>query len=306
MFNSLKTHHRYKSSGVEWIGEVPEGWEVHKIKYVSDVRVSNVDKKAKEGEPDVLLCNYVDVYKNEFITSEIDFMKATAVHDQIKKFKLRKNDVIITKDSEEQTDIAIPALVKEKLDRIVCGYHLALITPNEKKIIGNYLFRILQSKKINDQFVIEAHGVTRFGVSTHPILNSYILVPPLSEQSTIAAFLDKKTAQIDALTERDKKLIELLKDRRTALINRAVTKELDPNVKLKDSGIEWIGEIPEGWEVHRLRYLLKNGIEGIKIGPFGSMLKSEEIVNKGYKVYGQENVINANFERGGRYTSVIG
>lgn len=252
---NLNSYPRYTYSGLEWIGEIPEEWEVHKIKHISNVRISNVDKKTKENEPDVLLCNYVDVYKNEFITSELDFMKATASYEQINKFKLHQDDVIITKDSEDQIDIAVPVLVNEKLTGIVCGYHLAIMTPNEKKITGRYLFRILQSKKINNQFVIEAHGVTRFGLSTYPILNSYVLVPPLPIQSVIATFLDRKTAQIDDLISKNKRLIVLLQEKRTSLINHTVTKGLDPNVNMKDSGVEWIGEIPEGWEVKRLKII---------------------------------------------------
>jgi len=167
-----------KDSGVEWVGEIPENWKVTKLKKISDVRVSNVDKKSDEAEPEVLLCNYIDVYNNEFITSKINFMKATASLEQIKKFTLKKEDVIITKDSEEPTDIAVPALVNENLEGVVCGYHLALIRPNIKVIIGRFLLRQFQTKSINEQFVIAANGVTRFGLKTSRILNANFVVPP--------------------------------------------------------------------------------------------------------------------------------
>ncbi len=218
---------KMKDSGIEWIGEVPEGWDVRKLKHVSDVRISNVDKKSEEDQQGVLLCNYVDVYKNEFITSNLNFMKATASIVQIQRFTIKKGDVIITKDSEEPTDIAVPALVNENLSNVVCGYHLALIRPNSTKMLGAYLFRSFQARKINDQFVIEASGVTRFGISTYPILNSYILVPKKPEQLQIVQYLDKATSKIDETMQKIEKKIELLEEYKKSLIHHVVTGKVD-------------------------------------------------------------------------------
>ncbi|AUB60604.1 hypothetical protein BK009_07905 [Methanobacterium subterraneum] len=251
---NLKHYPEYKDSGVEWIGEIPKEWNCSKIKHITDVKISNVDKKSKPSEADVLLCNYTDVYNNEFIIQNLDFMKATASFEQINKLSLHKGDVIITKDSETADDIAVPALVTEDLDNVVCGYHLALIRPNDE-MQGDYLFRLLESKQINDQFVISANGVTRFGISTYPIKNSYLMVPSLEEQEKISTFLDKKTSEIDLTIEKETRLIELLKEKRTALINHVVTKGLDPTVKMKDSGVEWIGEIPEDWEISKIKHV---------------------------------------------------
>lgn len=218
---------KMKYSGIEWIGEVPEGWEVNKLKQISEINISNVDKKSEQNEPEIFLCNYVDVYKNEFITSKINFMKATASIGQIRKFTIKKGDVIITKDSEEPTDIAIPALVTEELEGIVCGYHLALIRPYSKRIIGSYLFRQFQSKKINDQFVIEANGVTRFGISTYPIINSYMVIPSKIEQIQITEYLDKETSKIGQTIQKIEEKIELLEEYKKSLIHHVVTGKVD-------------------------------------------------------------------------------
>ena len=269
MTSKLKPFPKYKDSGIQWIGAIPEGWEVRKLKQVTSIMISNVDKKSKPNEEEVLLCNYNEVYNNEFITSNLNFMKATASIEQINKFSIKKEDVIITKDSETPEDIAVPSLVEGNLNNIICGYHLALIRPNNSKIEGKFLLRIFQSRKINDQFVISANGVTRFGISTYPIKNSFVVVPPKQIQTAIANFLDKKTAKIDALIEKDKKLIELLKENRTALINHAVTKGLDPNVKLKDSVVDWIGEVPEGWSIRKLRHIS----DRISVGFVGTIEK---------------------------------
>lgn len=216
-----------KDSGVEWLGEIPNDWKVDKIKHKALVRISNVDKKSKDNEEPVLLCNYNDVYKNEFITSDFDFMKATASDDQISKLSLKKGDVIITKDSETAEDIAVPALVNENLINVVCGYHLALIRPNSDELDGNFLFRLLESNKINDQFTVAANGVTRFGVGTYPIKNSYLLIPPMDEQNVIVEFLNEQTLNIDSLTQKIQNQIDLLKEYKISLISHAVTGKID-------------------------------------------------------------------------------
>ncbi len=217
---------KMKDSGVEWIGEIPEGWKISKIKDKVTVKISNVDKKSKENEPDVLLCNYTDVYNNEFITSNLDFMKATANYDQIKRLSIKKDDVIITKDSEDAEDIAVPAIVSEELNNVVCGYHLALLRHDKSKITGNFLFRLLQSKKINDQFSVAAN-VTRFGISTYPIKNSYIVVPSLKEQKNITKYLDNQTSKIDKTIHKIQKKITLMEEYKKSLIHHAVTGKID-------------------------------------------------------------------------------
>ena len=104
-------------------------WATRRIRTVAEMRVSNVDKHTREGEMPVRLCNYVDVYKNDRITQQIPFMRATASEEEIDKFKLNRNDVVITKDSETWDDIGVPALVTEPADDLISGYHLAILRP---------------------------------------------------------------------------------------------------------------------------------------------------------------------------------
>lgn len=216
-----------KDSGVEWIGEIPEHWEVEKIKNISQVKPSNVDKKSKDNEPPVLLCNYTDVYNNEFITMDLDFMKATATYDQISKLSLNVGDIIITKDSESADDIAVPAIVTEELENVVCGYHLAVIKPNNNIVYPKFLFRSFESDRINKQFELGANGVTRFGLGAYPINNAYVCQPPLNEQKEIANYLDIETAKIFKATDKILKHIELLEEYKTSLIHHVVTGKID-------------------------------------------------------------------------------
>ena len=218
---------KMKDSGIDWIGKIPEGWGVKKLKFVSEVYISNVDKKTYPNEHDVLLCNYIDVYKNEFITSNLEFMKATANIVQVKKLSINKNDVIITKDSETIEEIAIPAIVTEDFQNVVCGYHLAIIRSCKKEILGKYLFRLFQSKKFSEQFSVKANGVTRYGISTYPIKNIPILLPPKEEQERIVNHLDKHTIRIDKTIQKNQKKIELLEEYKKSLIHHTVTGKVD-------------------------------------------------------------------------------
>lgn len=216
-----------KNSGIKWIGEIPKHWDVEKIKNISQVRPSNVDKKTKANEPQILLCNYTDVYNNEFITMDLDFMKATATHDQIRKLSLDVGDVIITKDSESADDIAVPAIVTEKLENVVCGYHLAVIRPNSTIINPKFLFRSFESDRINKQFELGSNGVTRFGLGSYPINNAYICKPPLNEQAEIVQYLDIETSRIAKATDKILKHTELLEEYKTSLIHHVVTGKID-------------------------------------------------------------------------------
>ncbi|VXC01456.1 restriction endonuclease subunit S [Bacillus altitudinis] len=222
----LNPNVKMKDSGVEWIGEIPEHWEIKKIKNIANVYSSNVDKKSVEGEKEVLLCNYVDVYYNDSITADINFMKATAKDEQIKTFKLKKHDVIITKDSESPKDIAIPTWVSQDLDGVVCGYHLSLIRCFENTL-GHYLYYTLESNQIKEQFYTKANGVTRFGLSKEAIKNGLIAIPPFNEQLEIAKMLNNVNQEVRSTVEKLKIQIEKLKEYRQALIYEAVTGKID-------------------------------------------------------------------------------
>ena len=262
--SQYKAYPAYKDSGVEWIGQVPEHWQVKRLRHVGRYSNSGVDKKSYEDQQTVKLCNYTDVYYNEFINDDMPFMQATASSHEIEQFTLRKGDVIITKDSEDPSDIGIPAFVRHDMTGVVCGYHLTLIRALNDNY-GSYIHRSLQSDHTKAHFFSESLGITRYGLNQNTIGNAPVALPPPEEQATIAAALDRENARIDSLIQKKTRFIELLKEKRQALITHAVTKGLDPNVKMKDSGVEWIGQVPEHWQVKRLKHLIsqcQNGVWG--------------------------------------------
>ena len=242
----------YQPSGKRWLHDAPDHLTIRRIRTVAEMRVSNVDKHTREGEIPVRLCNYVDAYKNDRITQRIPFMQATASEEEIDKFKLNRNDVVITKDSETWDDIGVPALVTEPADDLISGYHLAILRPRADTY-GPHLFWALQSKPTAYQFHVEAKGVTRYGLSRHGIQSALVPHPPLPEQVAIARFLDQAYEQIQKYIASKERLIVLLEEGRQALVHQAVTRGVDPNVRLKPSGVEWLGDVPEHWEVMPLK-----------------------------------------------------
>jgi len=251
---SFARYPKYKDSGVEWLGEVPNEWLIVRLKQACTIAPSNIDKKSYDGQRSVRLCNYTDVYYNDEITEQIEFMAATATDDHVAKFSLKADDVLITKDSETPDDIAVPAYVPCDLNGVVCGYHLALLRPLAN-CSGRYLKYLFYSRYLRSMFAVAANGLTRYGLSQYALDNAEAPFPPIHEQKAIAAFLDRETAKIDALIAEQEKLIALLKEKRQALISHAVTKGLDPNAPMKDSGIEWLGQVPVHWEIRGLRTL---------------------------------------------------
>lgn len=219
---SLGQRRAREASARYWTKDLPSHWDVAKLKRVAAISASNVDKNKSDEEIPVRLCNYTDVYYNEYITSDLEFMEATATLREITRFRLRGGEVLLTKDSETAQDIAIPAYVAENLDGTLCGYHLYFLRPRTHLVDGRFLFRACSVSPVRDQFVVEANGITRYGLSQGDLGSAEVPVPSLDEQRAIADFLDRETAKIDALIDSKQRLIELLEEKRRSRIAEIV------------------------------------------------------------------------------------
>lgn len=270
----MKPYPEYKNSDVEWLGEIPKHWNNEKLKFSARIQFSNVDKLTVESEKPVRLCNYVDVYKNDYINDSLEFMAATATESEIQKFKILAGDVIITKDSEDPNDIAVPALVIQDLDNVLCGYHLAQIKSKKTVLHPPFLFRLFQAHQYNTHFRYSATGMTRYGVSVSAIKNAFTPIPNLTEQQAIANFLDFKTESINKFIANRQNQIDLLNEQKAAIINRAVTKGINSDATMKPSGIEWIGDIPNHWRICKLRRVLSVLTDFTANGSFADLAKN--------------------------------
>jgi len=221
---------------------------------LADVRTSNVDKKFYPQQQNVRLCNYMDVYSNDYITPDLEFMSSTATRAEIEKFRVLEGDVIITKDSETPFDIGIPAAVKHDIPDLVCGYHLALLRPRSNEIDHVLLSKLLQLNETKSYLASVAAGSTRFGLSIGAIERTPVLYPSNPKrQKKIAAILET----VDDAIERTEDMIGKYEQVKAGMMQDLFTRGLTPGGKLRPPRGEApdmyketpIGWIPEDWEV---------------------------------------------------------
>jgi type I restriction enzyme S subunit len=263
---SFPRYPEYKVSNTDFIGQVPAHWKLKRLKHCAEVFPSNVDKKSVDGQVPVKLCNYTDVYYNDTIGCALGFMLATATKEQAMRFELQQGDVVFTKDSESADDIGVAAYISKRLPGVVYGYHLSIARAN-RAAIGEFLKQYFNSQETKSYFAVSANGLTRVGLGQYAVDNAPIALPTVEEQTQIAHFLDHETAKIDTLIHEQKRLIELLKEKRQAVISHAVTKGLDPDVPMKDSGVKWLGEVPAHWQLKRLKQVTSQIIDGAHFTP---------------------------------------
>jgi type I restriction enzyme S subunit len=222
-----------KDSGIEWLGKIPAHWEVKQLSRVANVILSGLDKKSYPNEKGVKLCNYVDVYRNDFIHRNMDFMDATANENEYVNLLLKKGDVIITKDSESWDDIAVPAIVIQDLVNICCGYHLAILRCKDSDLDPLYLYYIFQTRFVEIQQKLRAKGVIRFSLGYQSIHDTNIIIPPLSEQFNIATYLKKDIENINQLISFATNEIQFIHEYRIRLISDVVTGKVNvQNIKI--------------------------------------------------------------------------
>lgn len=260
----MKTYPAYKESGIEWLGKIPEHWDIIRMQNMGIFSASGIDKKVNPDEPLVSMVNYMDIYGNpsKEISRTRALMQVSCATDKVLSCNLQKGDLVFTPSSETKEDIGLSALITEDLENTVFSYHTIRFR-FEREFNHRYRKYLCNNYFVLNQFSRSSKGTTRQILVRDDFNNIKVLVPSLTEQQAIADYLDKKTALIDGLIEKKKRQIELLKEQRQAVINQAVTKGLDPTVEMKDSGIEWLGEIPNHWEVKKLKWIVSKIGSGV-------------------------------------------
>ncbi|MEG6569265.1 restriction endonuclease subunit S [Thermoanaerobacterium thermosaccharolyticum] len=259
--SKYKRYERYEDSGVEWIGEIPEHWEKMSLKMLaSNEKNSFVDgpfgsdlkneEYQDDGIPLIQLNNIVD---GKHILQNLKYISEEKAQE-LCRHAIYPNDIVIAKMAYP---VARAARVDEEYDKYVIVADCVRLRPNITKCDVRFLVYVINCPYVRSQAEIVASGTTRLRISLGSLKNLQVFLPTLDEQKSIADYLDQKTAEIDGLIADKEKLIELLQEKRQAIITEAVTKGLNPNVRMKDSGIEWIGEIPEHWNVEPIKYMVK-------------------------------------------------
>lgn len=255
--NKIQRYESYKDSGVEWLGEIPEHWEVRKFKFVLKQSKGLTITKQNLISEGVFCVNYGEIHSKFGFELDTSKHKLKCVDEEYlitdSNSLLNKGDFVFA-DTSEDIEGSGNFTHLTSNDRVFAGYHTVIARP-KIEIISLFLAFVFDSTSFRNQIRKKVKGVKVYSITQSVLKETNIWIPPLPEQTKIAQFLDDKITKIDDAIAIKEQQINLLKERKQILIHKAVTRGLDDNVKLKDSGVEWIGEIPVGWEVKKVTHL---------------------------------------------------
>lgn len=252
----MKRYDEYKDSGIEWIGEIPKHWEIKRIKHRCYVKARVGWKGLKSDEFLTDGFSYL-VTGSDFKNDSVEWKECYHIdkerYEEDSYIQLQEEDLLITKDGT----IGKLAIVKN-LDKPAClNSGIFVVRSTNEDFSTKFLFWVLKSNSF-----IQFNDFTSYGSTIQHLYQNVFVefafpFPVFIEQTAIANYLDRKTAEIDQLIANKKRLLELYEEEKTAIINQAVTKGINPDAPMEDSGIEWLGEIPEHWEVSRMKNICK-------------------------------------------------
>ena len=249
---SFPRYPTYKESGVEWLGDVPENWTVGKLGYASKLRGGFAFSAVDFGTDGVVV-----VRMNNLKRGKLDLTDAARIPEVccIESVALIEGDLVwgMSGSTGETGSLGnyarvrcedLPCQLNQRVGRFVVDGSLHNV---------DFFEYLIQTTYFYEQVMLLVTGTAQYNVSSDQVQSCLVAFPPLDEQTQIAMFLDQETSKIDLLVGEQRRLIELLKEKRQAVISHAVTKGLNPNAPLKTSGIEWLGDVPEHWKVMRLK-----------------------------------------------------
>lgn len=268
-----KPFYRMKDTEIEWLGAVPEHWDILRIDSVTNHSRSQIDPDSIESDT---VFHYSIPVVQKTGTGQYEPTDDLGSSKQVVDMK----SVLVSKLNPRKSTICIA----EPMDEItLCSTEFVALQAANCEL--KYLYYLMNSELNRQRLDSRVQSVTRSHQRVNPsdIYRFWIAIPPRSEQLSIASFLDLETGCIDDLIRKKERMIELLKEKRVALITQAVTKGLDPNVKMKDSGIEWLGEVPEHWEIQKLRRVCKFA--------YGDSLPDDDRNDEQVPVYGSNGIV---------------
>ncbi len=293
----MKAYSNYKDSGVSGIEQIPKHWILEKIKFVATCN----DEVLSDSTADDEIINYVEIGDVDYVngitnTTEYEFKEAPSRARRI----TRPNDIIIS-----TVRTYLKAIAKIAEPDLIVSTGFAVIRP--RKIDKIFMSYALLAPTFIEEVMSRSFGVSYPAIKASSLMNIKICIPPLSEQQAIASYLDAKTKPIDDIIAKREKQIELLEEMKSAIISRAVTKGLNPDAKMKDSGIEWIKTEPQSWETRRIKNVITlltdydaNGsfadiAKNVKVNvgePYAWMVRATDLANKRYGIVDDNNYCN--------------
>lgn len=265
---TFPTYSEYKGSGFEWLGQVPEHWQIKALRYLTicldgkRIPLNGEQRADKQGD--------------------VPYWGANAIMDFVDEAIFDEELLLVGEDGAPFLDPFKPVAFHSS-GPVWPNNHIHVLRPNRREWVRFLVYAMNAADYAN--FI---EGSTRQKLNQSRLMGMPVCWPSYAEQTQIARFLDHETARIDALIEEQQRLIELLKEKRQAVISHAVTKGLDPTVPMKDSGVEWLGEVPAHWVISQLKF---NTLE-MQTGPFGSQLHAEDYVDGGIPLVNPAHMID--------------
>ncbi|EGR0098034.1 restriction endonuclease subunit S [Vibrio vulnificus] len=252
---------KYKTLDVEWLDCIPEHWSNVSLKMMIDVRDGTHDTPAyvEPSDESYPLVTSKDVTGGYIDLSDCKRISRMDYELIVKRSGVAKGDILMPMIGT----VGSPILLEQEVEIAIKNLALFRTSVGDNKLCRKYLFYFLNSSECSVQFSLESRGGVQNFVSLGTLRNLGLPLVPRNEQTQIANFLDHETAKIDTLIEKQQQLIKLLKEKRQAVISHAVTKGLNSQAPMKDSGVEWLGEVPEHWVVSRFKYCTDRVIVGI-------------------------------------------
>jgi type I restriction enzyme S subunit len=273
---SFPRYPKYKASGVEWLGEVPEGWEVKPLRNVFKFSKGLTITKEDLRDDGICCVNYGEIHSKYGFRLNPDIHPLRCVEPRYlnthPEALIRDGDFVFADTSEDLEGSGNFTHLRSE-NPIFAGYHTIIGRPR-KGVSPLLLAYQIHSPAFRSQIRRQVKGVKVFSISQGILKGVQCLIPPLSEQRAIASFLDRETAKLDGLVAEQRRLIALLKEKRQAVISHAVTKGLHPNAPTKPSGIPWLGDVPAHWEIKRIKRLITILTDYTANGSFASLAEN--------------------------------
>ncbi len=246
-----KKYDSYKDSGIEWIGEIPSHWALKKLKFFGKITLGKMLTPDDKGG--YVLKPYLRAKNIEWYSPNIEEVKEMWFSvKELNQYKLYKNDLLVSEGGE----VGRTCIWNDELEECYIQNSVQRVSFNNFESAKYFLNQfVLFGKRGHFDAIVNRISIAH--LTKEKLGDVDFVYPPIDEQTAITNYLDQKTTQIDDLIAKKERLIQLLEEERTAIINQAVTKGLDPSVPMKDSGIEWLGKIPAHWEVKRIRYVFE-------------------------------------------------
>lgn len=256
---SLQRYTEYRESGDTALGRVPAHWELCPVKAIAAIDNSGcygTDPDDADNQLPVATTAQIDPH-GRFDVAAMPVRGFS--DDEIRRFACRAGDILVVKSSGSATNIISgkSGIVSDSTERFVFSNFLLRLVPRVEKVLPSYLYRFIASPVTRERVQLMCSSTTYPNLRVGEYVGATIPLPPMPEQSAIAAFLDRETAKIDALIAEQEKLIAMLAEKRQATISHAVTKGINPDAPMRDSGVPWLGEVPAHWGITRLGAILR-------------------------------------------------